>query len=274
MSVSTTKKLSFLQPHIVDVVRIGRVNDGGYVIPRYFLQEARLLVTLGIATDWSFERDFVRATCNQCHVSLCDRSSGSWTFVINAIKELLATRNWQKLSLQKSKQWCNLAVQFYKEVRNEGWHFYRRWVVAELRDPRRDISLWQLLTRELDERKTVLKIDIEGGELELLEELLRWNLINKPPIGLIIEFHDVCKKLAAIQDVTEKLAQWYRVVHVHANNYGVVVGGVPDVMEVVFAERELVSEERRQAVPLVGLDHPNNPHEREIPLSWETSGRS
>ena len=38
-----------------DLVRIGRQNDGGYVVPRSILDSINVLVSFGVGDDWSFE---------------------------------------------------------------------------------------------------------------------------------------------------------------------------------------------------------------------------
>ena len=42
------------------MVRLGKVNDGGYVIPKGFILEVDTLVSLGVSTDWSFDQHFKR----------------------------------------------------------------------------------------------------------------------------------------------------------------------------------------------------------------------
>ena len=51
-----TKKL--LPIEIDDLVRIGRDNDGGYVLPQRIFNFCDGLLSYGINKDWSFERIF------------------------------------------------------------------------------------------------------------------------------------------------------------------------------------------------------------------------
>jgi hypothetical protein len=49
----------FLQPKRIDsLVRIGRANDGGYVVDSRSVENSDILIGLGINDDWSFEEDF------------------------------------------------------------------------------------------------------------------------------------------------------------------------------------------------------------------------
>ena len=51
-----TKALRPIQ--YTDLVRIGRPNDGGYVVPRKIFSLCDGLLSYGINKDWSFERAF------------------------------------------------------------------------------------------------------------------------------------------------------------------------------------------------------------------------
>ena len=41
-----------------DLIRIGRENDGGYLVSRSDIDKSDVLIGLGINDDWSFEKDF------------------------------------------------------------------------------------------------------------------------------------------------------------------------------------------------------------------------
>ena len=41
-----------------DLVRIGRNNDGGYLVSKSDIEKSDVLIGLGINDDWSFERNF------------------------------------------------------------------------------------------------------------------------------------------------------------------------------------------------------------------------
>ena len=43
----------------LDLIRIGRDNDGGYLVSQADIDHSDLLVSLGISDDWSFEKDFI-----------------------------------------------------------------------------------------------------------------------------------------------------------------------------------------------------------------------
>ena len=42
-----------------DLIRIGRDNDGGYLVEKKSLENTQSLISLGISDDWSFEEQFL-----------------------------------------------------------------------------------------------------------------------------------------------------------------------------------------------------------------------
>ena len=43
-----------------DLIRIGRDNDGGYLVEKKSFENTECLISLGINDDWSFEEDFLK----------------------------------------------------------------------------------------------------------------------------------------------------------------------------------------------------------------------
>ena len=42
-----------------DLIRVGRDNDGGYLVEKKSLENTQSLISLGISNDWSFEESFL-----------------------------------------------------------------------------------------------------------------------------------------------------------------------------------------------------------------------
>ena len=58
----------FLQPfYCSDLVRLGKANDGGYLVNKLDIARTEHLVSLGIGTDYSFEQEFAKLTQCQVH---------------------------------------------------------------------------------------------------------------------------------------------------------------------------------------------------------------
>ena len=39
-----------------NLIRLGQNNDGGYLVEKYSLDEAKSLISFGLSYDWSFEK--------------------------------------------------------------------------------------------------------------------------------------------------------------------------------------------------------------------------
>ena len=50
----------FLNPiKLENLIRIGKQNDGGYVVREQDIYATDVLVSLGVSFDWSFEKDYL-----------------------------------------------------------------------------------------------------------------------------------------------------------------------------------------------------------------------
>ena len=58
-----------------DLIRVGRDNDGGYLVEKKSLENTQSLISLGISNDWSFEESFLNKKKNisiKCFDDLLD----------------------------------------------------------------------------------------------------------------------------------------------------------------------------------------------------------
>ena len=46
------------------LIRIGKNNDGGYLVDEQSIRDANTFISLGINDDWSFEKDFLKINKN------------------------------------------------------------------------------------------------------------------------------------------------------------------------------------------------------------------
>src|SRR5262249_29261331 len=121
-----------------------------------------------------------------------------------------------------------------------------------------DATLDIAFSRLSDARHVLLKVDIEGGEYRIL-----------PAIGgfadridlLAIEFHDTDPLRPIFEAQIRSLLEHFVIVHLHANNIaGIAEDGLPDAVEITLMhKRHRASEQRRDRLPLAGLDQPNDP---------------
>ena len=70
-----------------DLIRIGKQNDGGYLVSKSDIHNSDCLIGLGISDDWSFESDFVKI--NNTPVFAYDASVNTKFWLKNLLLTLL-----------------------------------------------------------------------------------------------------------------------------------------------------------------------------------------
>lgn len=245
--------LNHLAPVIRDdLIRLGRKNDGGYVIPRCVFQECDALLSLGICNDWSFDIQFKECLPNAI-VHAYDHTT--WR------GQMVREKNSQLRKFFKGKSsWADyeqkkrLLESYDAFFSLHACHFQER--VRGRIEQENDVTIDTIFSR-LNPQHLFLKIDIEGDEYRIIDEIIRYT----PRItALAVEFHHTDHLRTVFLSAIEKLLQHFAIVHLHANNWGYLANdGLPDVLEITFlAQRLLENSDRRSELPLAGIDAPNN----------------
>jgi Methyltransferase FkbM domain len=267
VSLALPTELSFLAPFVIgEMIRVGKLNDGGYVIPRDSTLAVDTLVSLGISTDWSFEQHFKKLN-PQIQVHAYDHT----------ISEDLFRRSYQKgvvhfllgrISRADLSERRNLFRSYRAFFSTDARHFKER--IHNRLDARHDVTIDKVLERTTSNR-IFLKIDIEGSEYRIINSILK----NADRIvGMVIEFHDTDPLRQVFRQAVEKLQGKFNIVHFHANNFGgVAEDNLPEVLELTFA-REAAERRvgRRSLLPVPGLDHPNNPRNPDYEIRFSLGG--
>jgi hypothetical protein len=116
-------------------------------------------------------------------------------------------------------------------------------------------------------KSIVLKIDIEGSEYRVIDDILRYSSIIK---ALVIEFHHTDPHRNLFLESISKLKKVYVIAHIHGNNYDFVAAdGLPEVLEITFVKcPEHINGEKRKNFPVDGLDYPNNSEKEDFKFSF------
>lgn len=206
----------------------------GYVLASADIAKSDWLVGLGINDDWSFESDFIAQ--NKVPVDAYDASVNSklfWTRFETAYKRS------RKL---KDSAWLFSPFTMWRAHRTSKrmdrndpnriaadhwwttWRDYLRFFRGQRRhhqqfvgDPTQDntIAFTRTLNRanQNSARAIFLKIDIEGSEYAILDELIK---AAPRTSGLVIELHHCRKHVETLRDFIERYP--LRLVHTHVNN--------------------------------------------------------
>ena len=255
------------------MVRLGRDNDGGYVAPKPVMGQVDGLLSLGLNDDWSFDRDFARLHPSAPIVGY-DPTINRLKFILKAISRVvilpLAVLVKPRRSISRTVHACHVALDYGRFFGKQAVH-HRLWL-AETPGPGAVTLSAALADPAFAGRKRlVVKMDIEGAEYGVFASLPDPDLSN---VGLLlVEFHDLSAHLAEVETLARRLARDFAVVHVHANNFGPVIDGLPQVIEVAWARRNLLSPGAHGSageLPLPGLDQPNHARRPDIALRFRS----
>jgi len=192
---------SFKPRHKIKLIRIGKNNDGGYLVGNKSLITSKYLISLGISDDWTFEIESLKINSNLKIHSYDDQLG--YKFLTKAFFfsffRIFYFKSSIKNFINKKKNLINFV--FIKKKIN---------LKKQLVTYRNIKSIVKL------KKNIFFKIDIEGYEYRILEDLLKIkNKIN----AIVIEFHDVDlhrdKIIHFIQHINLKLT------HIHPNNYSI-----------------------------------------------------
>lgn len=211
-----------------DLIRVGKKNDGGYLVSQSDINMSDVLISLGIGEDWSFEEDL--ADIKNIEVFSYDASINQKIFFQRFIKSLLLSvlllRN-PKITIHYLRVFLNYK-KFWGQPQN---HWISKFVGINT-----STSNYCTLSTILDGTKhknIFLKIDIEGSEYRLLNTLI----LNQDRIsGLVLEFHDCDLHINSIKSFIENFS--LQLVHIHANNSAPIRldDGLPLVLELTFSK--------------------------------------
>lgn len=270
-----TPDLNYLLPRKVELMRVGPNGDCGYVIPKSAALSTRSLYSIGISTNWDFEIEMTRLN-PRLNISAFDRTSGWQVFGFIAVRDLLRGdpsvvdgQPWSE-RLTSFRRYLLLSFRFFIFFRGRR-RFGRKWVRGEKRRSD-EVSFHETVGGTFNGAPSLLKIDIEGGEYDFIDDLIHQVGMNHQKIScLIMELHDTSTRRAEFERLVKGVSHWLPIVHLHANNCaGVAADGLPEVIEITFAEATQQSENRE--FPLPHLDYPNDPEIPDIFFSFAGAG--
>ena len=208
------------------LIRIGSAYDGGYFVCPNSILNAYNLISLGVETNWEFEKDFLKTnpkTIITCYDGQTNYKLVLRFFFIQIIKTLLLEFNFSLF-----KRSFNNLFEYSKLLKNE------------LNFSRKNIGLKNGLTLEevISQKEEVfLKIDIEGSEYRILEDILKF---KNSLVGLVIEFHDYDLNKKKIKRFVQEIG--LVIVHVNINEMGgVSIENYPLVLELSFSKNPIKS---------------------------------
>ena len=234
------------------LIRVGKDNDGGYLVCEESVVNSNTLISFGISDDFSFEEHFQKI--NNINILAYDHTVNlnfflkkflhsliKFNFII-FFKQLINWINFKKF-FNKSKNKL-----FLKKI-GKGGSAFNDYIPVE-----------NIIKSSANNQNFFFKIDIEGSEYRILDDLIKFmDRIE----GLAIEFHNVDINLDRVINFIEKFN--LKLVHIHANNWSTCgLNNIPSSIELSFSKKPVLLKNDLKFPH--ELDQNNNPNSDEIKL--------
>jgi hypothetical protein len=256
----------FYPKHKTELIRLGKDNDGGYLIPTKSIESTKNLYSFGLDDDFSFEQDF----CKKKNISInCYDPTVDWRFWTKRfIRDL---RNLILFKIKKNELKNIFRYFDYKKFFNSEMRIHHKKFIAPVGTTILGLNSNQII--DLDEmfinntkRDIFLKIDIEASEYRILDQIIKYQSLL---VGMAIEFHDCDLQENVIKNFVENFD--LKLVHLHINNWGLINSKrFPSAMELTFSANEYNHEikDEKLSFPRT-LDQPCNPLFKDLPIEFK-----
>ncbi len=232
------------------LVRRGSTNDGGYLMPADI--SAKFLISLGLGDDWKFELDLIKHK----QVSKFIVFDHSVT-LLNLLRILLNRKRKIKALIYRAI----ILTRYFRDftfLRKK--HVKKKITKYGSKENSSEINLNEIFKEFVVDPKStiILKIDIEGSEFDIIEQVIEF---SSQTLVLIIEFHEILKQKDKFKTSLELLKSKFSLIHTHVNNYGEIDEfSIPNVCEFTFINHNMHREQGKVSrLPRVGLDSPSTP---------------
>lgn len=247
-------RLSDLHPVACSsLVRLGNNNDGGYVVPLDAVKAAGALLSFGLSHNWTFERDF-RARNAAAIVHCYDHTVSFPTVLAYSFGQLLrAVVRLDTVHLRRAFTFIDYPLFF----RSGPVHYRQRiWRDRE----GNSVTIDDVFARLPQGTRAFVKMDIEGSEYRVLDDLIRH---ASDIVALAIEFHEVDILHESFNAFIERLKRDFHIVHIHGNNLGGLTPfNFPMAPEITLLNKSFFDAPpplSRRKYPIPELDRPNYP---------------
>ena len=248
-----------------DLVRLGKKNDGGYIISKKSLDNDCCLLTFGMYNEWSFEEDFVKYKKSN-FVHIYDHTVGLSFFIYRLYKSIKRLFYF-KSSLSNVKDKLKELIKYIKLPKSKITHFKYR--ISNEASPLNK-SLSDTINRTSHNGKIMLKIDIEGDEFKILDDI---NFYSEKIHTLIVEFHNLDINLNKFEKLIKEINNKFYIIHIHGNNNtGLGTNSLPKTLEITLLNYNIFFKNNKRInkkFPIKDLDYPNNPFKKDIEIIFK-----
>lgn len=219
--VAEVKSLNFPTLSLVEsysLSRFGSVHDGGYILTDSAVLSSKFMISGGVGSNVEFESDILEFN-SDIMLILVDGSTSFYRFLFRPIKYLFSTSFFVH---------CENSSRFFKVKAKS--KFEKMYI-----DEDTSISFF-LKKYGLADQKGILKLDIEGSEWSILNDILL-NISNFNAI--CIEFHFISSHKERLEEFIQNLiTNNFRVLSYSVNNAVKfnTENECPEILEITFVQ--------------------------------------
>ena len=166
--------IEFKPENEYELIRLGQDNDGGYLVDKKSIDDSKSLITLGLGFDWTFEKDYYDLKKSPVY---CYDHSVNYSTIKKRCRKFLSS---YMLRVFKPKYFTQ--KNFFKFILRDVFLYndYKKFFKIQNVEHKEEMigtgDKCVKLKKILDERKNDLpafvKIDIEGSEYRIFDEIL------------------------------------------------------------------------------------------------------
>lgn len=257
-----------------DLIRVGGIYDGGYVVPNFALGGTKGLLSLGISDDISFELALLKINPD-IRVIGYDHTVNIKRWLRRSVKHFIRMFYYSvfnRLKFAKYKEKFFVAIKLMNFFGGRHAHIKKRIGRADGQtDQIENIATAISRFSDLKAHEVFLKMDIEGSEYEVVDDIsLHHDRINV----IAAEFHQLDTSTEKFNGAIKQLAERFYCVHVHGNNYGGYseINNFPCTVEITWVHKNLFKSTpiiSDKSLPIEGLDSPCKPGFKDYPIIFD-----
>lgn len=253
------------------LLRMGVNKDGGYIVNEKLINNSNILISFGMGDEFSFENDFLKKN-EKNKVFIFDYSINHKIYIKNILKII-------RRILKFKRRYSDLIMilntfkNFRKFINKDKVKFFSKKITNNVIN-KNDINLKKIFELlKINKKENInLKIDIEGDEYKIIDDIL---IYNDKISQIVMEFHDTHTKKEEFFKSVKKLQKFFTIVHLHANNYNKCNNdGFPINIEITFCKNKYLTQtqDRLYNFPIKNLDYPNNSTLPDIEINFQENG--
>jgi hypothetical protein len=239
------------------LVRVGSLYDGGYVLTKELINNTKYLISFGISDNFDFEEDLHKLT--KCSVVGYDYSINQRFWIERFKKDLVKFFSLKIFKLKKIKGIFKYFRFLFFFNKNNNKFFLKKISLLEF------TKILEICKKK-KKNNIFLKSDIEGSEYDFLNKI---NKYHANIIGFAIEFHNLEKKSPKLKKFIIN-NKYYKLIHVHGNNLSSLDKyGDPTILEMTFCHNKYLNnfkKKNNRKYPIKGLDFPNAKRAKDVSL--------